>query len=231
MGRFLSADIIVESNGGLLNCHVYAYCRNAAIDKVDYAGTGWISSCWKWVSDNIIEPVVEGAKEFVSSIDLTLTVGFNFSLSLGLLSYSASIGLSVDLKGNIGVQGSLSTSFTTGDVGVAASTFVSVTNAPTIYELNGYSTQIGVSVNGGVIECGGDAIIFNSGGKDYSGYSLSAGLTTPKGPVVVETHVTMTQSTTFLSGNVRNLVSKRGSSRSVHRFGLNSYASRIDMIA
>ena len=231
MGRFLSADIIVVSNGGLLNCHVYAYCRNAAIDKVDYAGTWWLSSCWNWVSDNIIEPVVEGAKEFVNSIDLTFTVGFNISLSLGLLSYSASIGLSVDLKGNIGVQGSVSTSVTTGDIGVAASTFVSVTNAPTIYDLNGYSTQIGVSATGGVIEGGCDTILFNSGGKDYRGYSVSAGLTTPKGPVVVETHVTMSQSTTFLSGNVRNLVSKRGPSRSVYRVGLNRYISRIDMIA
>lgn len=149
--RFISADISILPDKDLRNSNMYAYCRNTPVIGVDSYGTSWWNSCVKWFSDNIVDPIVDGATKLINSIDMTFTIGFSGSVTVGCWTYSASIGLSVDTKGGIGVQGSVSASLGTNiELDATGSVFVTVTNAPTIAALEEDSTQIGMSIEGGL---------------------------------------------------------------------------------
>ena len=139
----------------------------------------WLQACLDWASEKIVKPIVNGIEMFVGDIDMTITVGFSVSASLGLWTYSASVGVSMDFEGNVGIQGSVGVGLTTGGISAGVSGFATITNAPTIYALEGDSTQIGVgfSAMGAGMNIGG--VLFESGNQTYHGVSASIGAALP----------------------------------------------------
>ena len=204
-GRFPLPDVMVASERSFRDNNVYAYCGCEPVGNADIDGNWWPETCINWVSDNIIEPVVEGVeeavnsvKEAVSNINFTLSVGLNFTLSVGTWAFNVQIGLSLDFKGNIAAQATFSGGGTSnGEAGVSLVGTVMMTNAPTIYHLENTSYQIGGSISGipvpflgglpiGTI--GADFnIIPNSEGGNYYGITLGAGAAI-KGSKKVEVH-------------------------------------------
>ena len=216
--RFISADISILPDKDLRNSNMYAYCRNTPVIGVDSYGTSWWNSCVKWFSDNIVDPIVDGATKLINSIDMTFTIGFSGSVTVGCWTYSASIGLSVDTKGGIGVQGSVSASLGTNiELDATGSVFVTVTNAPTIAALEEDSTQIGMSIEGGLVQGSCDQVFFDTTSGTYTGYSIAVGLSAP--PLipmpVVSGHVTQSYTDTIYPKEEKT-VSTRSTARSTN---------------
>ena len=155
-GRFLLSDVLIVPRRSFRDSNVFAYCGCGPVGNVDIDGNWWLETCIDWVSDNIIEPVVEGvegvvnsAKEAISNIDFTFSVGININVSVGIWAFNLQGGLSFDSKGNIAVQGSFTGGATTsGEISASAVIYKMLTNAPTIYHLEDLSYQVGGSVSG-----------------------------------------------------------------------------------
>ena len=192
--RFISPDTVVASDRSLRDSNIFIYCNCEPIGKIDIDGNWWLESCINWVSDNIIEPVVEGVeevansiKEAVSNIDLTVSLGVNASVSLGIWAFNVQWCISFDLKGNIAYQRTLSGgAISSGELGASATGSVMITNAPTVYHLEGMGYQLGASISNipllglPIGTVGTDVnIIPNSNGGYYYGYTISAGVSTP----------------------------------------------------
>ncbi len=78
--------------------------------------------------------------------------------------------------------------------------FYSSTNAPSVYDLQGWSTQAGFSV--GPYAVGSvETIKFNSNGQEYRGTSYGGAITSP---IPVEGHWTLTYATKIFSFNLFN---------------------------
>ena len=100
----------------------------------------------KWIAKNIGKPVVKTIQKHLSCIDLTCSSGINISGTPSFWIFNGQAGLSIDTKGNVAVQASGGDGLTVGTPSVAASFYGSITNAPSINELNGSGYQIGKSV-------------------------------------------------------------------------------------
>ena len=189
--RFLSPDVMVASGRSSRDSNVYAYCGCGPVGNIDIDGNWWLETCIDWVSDNIIEPVVEGvegvvnsAKEAISNIDFTFSVGININVSVGIWAFNLQGGLSFDSKGNIAVQGSFTGGATTsGEISASAVVYRMLTNAPTIYHLEDLSYQVGGSVSGlplfglPIGTLGAELnIIPNTEGGFYKGITWSGGV-------------------------------------------------------
>ena len=89
VGRFISpASVISGANGSLQGFNLYAYCFNNPVNMTDETGhwPEWMEKAAKgicnaaeWVSNNIVEPVVEA----VTSTDWTYSIGLTGTLSAG----------------------------------------------------------------------------------------------------------------------------------------------------
>ena len=50
MGRFISADGVINGNGDLLGYNLYAYCSNNPINRADVLGDAWYNVLFDWVN-------------------------------------------------------------------------------------------------------------------------------------------------------------------------------------
>lgn len=148
MGRFINADAFTSTGQGLLGNNMFAYCGNNPIARADHAGTSWLKTAIKGIVKHIVKPIKKFIESCVSKIDKTYSVGITAGGSLATLAGSGQVGVSVDTKGNVAIQktnavGGTSSTSKTGFVGGVYSMH---TNAPTIYDLNGYGAQAGGTI-------------------------------------------------------------------------------------
>ena len=186
INRCISADLFVMPEKDLRNSNMYSYCRNMVTCGIDPDGTKWWQAVLNWAAEKIVEPIVNGVESLIGDVDMTITLGFSITASIGFWTYSASVGISMDFEGNIGVHGSVAAGLTTGDVSLGVAGFVTVTNAPTVHALEGDSTQIGATAAFGP-RASVDAVMFESDGNEYYGVSVGIGAATPK----LEGHATI----------------------------------------
>lgn len=99
----------------------------------------------KWVAKNIVKPVVKSVQKGLSKIDLTYSTGVNVSGTPSAWIFNSQIGMSMDTKGNVAIQATGGGGVTGGTPSISISGYSSITNAPSINELNDMGYQIGGS--------------------------------------------------------------------------------------
>ena len=185
--RFVNADIYIIASVEAVSTNVYAYCRDEPVKHSDIMGKWWFNDCVNWFNKNIVDPIVDAydaVNEFIAeNIRGTFSFGVNVSGTFGMWSFYAQIGISMDFKGNIGIQYGYGGGASTSNAAISAGIYVSGTNAPTIYYLNGAGAQFGGSVSGKVgglsAMTGAEVdIIPYSEEETYYGVTLSGGIGT-----------------------------------------------------
>ena len=200
-GRFISQDDtqFIDSQH-LMGLHLYVYCQNNPVAMRDSAGTvptivgpAWIKNLWE-NSKKIINRV----EEKFSQINLTYSRGIGFNVSVFCLSFGAQGGMSIDAKGNIAPQFTLSGGTTSSSgFGISVVSYQTTTNAPDIHKLAGPGGQIGgsitVPIEGVPVVFGGDInVIPDFDNSDtYLGYTKVAGVSLMPGDIDGELHTTV----------------------------------------
>ena len=203
VGRFINADNLVSDVGGdVLGNNMFAYCLNNPVNMSDPSGhwPQWLKNTVKWVAKNIGKPVVKAFQKALSKVDLTYSTGVNVSGTQSAWSFNGQIGVSMDTKGNVAIQASGGGGVTSGTPSISVSSYRSITNAPSINELNGMGYQIGgsaiIPVGGVPVAVGGDFNIIpdQERNKAYYGGTLTRGLAagSPGGEFHVEWGTTVT---------------------------------------
>lgn len=117
LGRFLSADPIVQSPGEPQTLNRYSYVGNNPLSRVDPSGYGWLSKVWNAITGavkSIVSAVVNVVKEVISNpvvqavaaIAVAPWAGFYIGSTLGL-STAAGYAISGFTAGFIASGGSL----------------------------------------------------------------------------------------------------------------------------
>ncbi len=199
VGRFISADSVISGVGGeVLGYNQFAYCFNNPVNMEDESGNWpkWIKNAVKWVAKNVVKPVVKTVEKVFSKVDLTYSVGLNISGTPSAFNFNLQGGISIDTKGNIAIQGSFGGGVTGGTPSISISGYRSITNAPSINELNGMGYQIGGSATIPPVAVGGDFNIIPDleRNRTYYGVTLTGGLAagSPGGEFHVEWGTTVT---------------------------------------
>ena len=174
---------------------MYAYCRNNPVNMSDASGNWPISikDGIKWLAKNVVKPIIDKTESLLSKCNYTYSTGVNLSGTPGIFFGNIQGGMSVDTKGNVGLQGSIAVGVTGTNPGYSGSVTVyqMTTNAPSIDKLESMGYQIGgtvgVPVEGIPVALGGDFNIIPDSelGKTYYGTTSNAGI----GSVGMEFHV------------------------------------------
>ena len=173
--------------GNLSGYNLFAYCFNNPVNMDDYCGNWpeWAKNAVKWVSTNIVKPIVKAAQRVLSKVDLTYSTGVNVSGTPSGWIFNGQVGVSADTKGNVAVQASGGGGLTTASPGISMTSFKSVTNASSIDKLEGPYYQIGGSVaapvEGVPLAIGGDVMFMPDTllNKGYFGLTGNLGFGTP----------------------------------------------------
>ena len=150
--------------------------------RIDEAG-----HAWKWWDDfwNDVKDWLEEKKEEAESKpNITVSYGYTGSVIFGG-GGSASIGLTSDTKGNVGIA--ITTNGGGGFPSVGVGNYVSINNAPTIDAQKGLGTAVGASGGPGLAGGGEyNMIIDRTTGKVYHGGTVA--VTVGFYPTIVEVH-------------------------------------------
>ena len=188
MGRFINGDSVIAGVGGSIKGYnLFAYCFNNPVNLNDPSGNWpkWIKNTVKWVAKNIVKPVVKTVQNTLSKIDLTYSTGISVSGTPGAFIFNGQIGVSIDTKGNFAIQGSVGGGATTGGSGISGTQYQTITNAPSINELNDMYYQVGGSVaaivEGVPLAAGGDVVYMPDADANtgYFGLSKNVGFGSP----------------------------------------------------
>ena len=189
-GRFISADSVIAGVGGnIKGYNLFAYCFNNPVNMTDNSGTwpSWndikagFKNAVKWTTSNILQPMTNNIQVALSNVDATYSTGISLSVTPSGFVFNFQIGLSVDTDGNVAIQDSLGTGFTSGTPGMSASIYQTVTNAPSVTNLTGPGNQMGGSFtlpSGAPATIGADINIIPSPdeNKIYYGCTLNNGV-------------------------------------------------------
>ena len=191
--RFISPDILLDENAGVLKLNTYIYVANNPVNNSDASGHWIFKDAIKWFAKNVTQPIVEGVESLLKDVNFTLSIGFVGSFSLGFWAYSGQIGVSMDARGNFAIQATGSVALTTGTPGVSGGVYVFATNAPNIDNLEDEALGIGGSVSCGYM-LGGEVNIIPdyANDKTYYGATLVLGVGTPGGEVHISGAYTAT---------------------------------------
>lgn len=200
---------------------MFCYCLNNPVNNAYYMGNkaitirGYSVDSQKWAAATIKYGTIGAMNKLMSNPNLfavenedfgfTFSKGINASVSLVEAGINGQIGIAVDLKGNIAIQGSVSANLGLGSWGASISSYETITNAPSVDYHNGYSFDVGGSFC--TVVFGGFEIISipdKDINKMYYGITKYAGISTP----VVEFHVGMGYTTTFFKLNVFEVISE-----------------------
>ena len=130
--------------------------------------------------------MLEDKKEkAATNVDITSTVGVTANGAFGAAG-SASLGLTEDTKGNVGISFTINGGGGFPSAGVGA--FLSVNNAPTIYEQSGPGTTVGASGGPWAVAVGGEYNILINEEENcvYHGATFSG--TVGLYPTIIEVH-------------------------------------------
>ncbi len=97
------------------------------------------------IYEDVLLPTGKAIRDGLSTLDLTYSTGLNLSGTLGHLNFNIQGGVSIDTKGNVVAQWTPAFGGSSAQKGVSASIYETVTNAPSVDNLNGLGTQMGVS--------------------------------------------------------------------------------------
>ena len=183
---------------------MFAYCLNNPVNLDDSEGNWpqWLKDGVKWVTKEIVKPIVKAIQNGLAEVDLTLSTGFNVSGTTSFWIFNGQLGVSVDTKGNVAIQQSFGGGLTTGEPSISGTAYASITNAPNIDKLDGPFYQVGGSIAapvGGIPAAAGGDIVFMPDAelnKGYFGLTGNIGFGTPGAEVHVEWGNTSTFSTT-----------------------------------
>ena len=172
---------------------MFAYCLNNPVNGADPNGlvSQWIKNAIRWLVDDIGKPCVKAIQSATDDLELTFSIGVNISGSPSFWSFNGQYGISIDAKGNVAEQYSYMGGITTGSPSCSGSLFVSMTDAPDIYALNGQTAQFGGSfatmVDWLPAYLGGDIMIIPSeNSRVYYGLTSNVGIGTPGNEFHVE---------------------------------------------
>lgn len=162
------------------------------------------------MEEHHISKKVNLVTKILSNINYTNSVGINVSGTLGIWTYDGSLGVSVDAKGNIGIQYSYAGGVTvSSEPSLAIAVYETATNAPDIYTLEGDGASAGgavvSSVSGIPVFASGDVVIVgdvNNKEKHYYGVTGAVGVGTPEGG---EMHIEISGTKTVWSTNIKEL--------------------------
>ncbi len=203
--RFINSDNLISgTDGDIKGYNLFAYCFNNPINMDDQNGHwfSWIKNTVKWLTKNIIKPVVKKIQNTLSKVNVTSTQGINISGTPSAFIFNLQAGVSTDTKGNVAVQGSFGGGVTGGTPGASITAYQNITNAPNIEKLNGPSYQIGgsagVPIHAIPLAVGGDFNIIPDSdlNKTYFGATGNIGFGTPGGELHIEWGETTTWSVT-----------------------------------
>ena len=173
IGRFINSDNITDSGAGVLGYNTYLYCGNNPVNSSDPSGHWLIKDAIKQIAQKVSEKVRVWKEKVVDNTG-TLQVGTTFSGCL-IVQGNFSGAFAFDKRGNVGC------SFAAGGGGgspsVSLCEFFTVTEAPSIIDLNGKSFQIGGSVDFSGISVGAEYTgMMDSYGEIYSGMTTAVGV-------------------------------------------------------
>ena len=153
----------------------------------------FVKKAIKWLFSDVLDPAVEGVEYLLSKVDLTYTHGISVSGTPSGVIFAIQGGITIDTKGNIAIQGALSSGFTGGSPGFSIMEYQTITNASSFEKIEGFGTQIGGSLAYGVA-VGADLNIMEDSetGEMYLGGTYSEGVGTPGGELHVEMGMTGT---------------------------------------
>ena len=169
-----------------------------------------VCSTAKRINKDEMSKKVNLVTKIFSNINYTDTKGINVSGTIGAWTYDASIGISIDFKGNIGIQYSYAGGVTaSAGPSIAIAAYETTTNAPDIYTLEGDGASVGgamvSSVSGIPAFVSGDIVIVgdvNSTDKHYNGVTGAVGVGVPEGE---EMHIEISGTETVWSTNIKEL--------------------------
>ena len=203
-GRFLNADGYISTQTGLLGHNMYIYCNSNPVNLMDENGCApqSIKNIVQITVQYIIDPAVQSFEDFITKYDYTLSIGNGGNGSLSFLSAGTQKGVSFDTKGNIAIQETVAAGPTSSKVGLAENCYFCITNAPSIYALEGLGAQIGGSFAIPIPETpigvifGGEINYIpnfsNNTSNDYYGITGSLGVGLPGTEVHAEVTYTQT---------------------------------------
>lgn len=158
---------------------MFAYCLGNPVGMLDQNGElpKCIEDFGKSIMNKHIKPTAKKIKQELSEIDLTYSSGVSSTLIpfVGLINAQSCI--SIDTKGNVAIQSSVGGGVTTGTPGTSITRYSTITNAPSVEQLNGLGYQLGGSmgfpVEGIPMVFGGDFNIIPDRSKNTTYYGLT----------------------------------------------------------
>ena len=186
--RFLNADGYFQSGENILDTNMSAYCRNNPVIHVYHNG----NLCAKDGAEGagspknrLVKNIIRLIHKITSSVPLTFSSGASFSATPSIWNFNLQAVTSLDTRGNIAIQLTYSSGITSSNPGWSATSYQTITNAPSIERLEGEGYQIGGSfgmpVYGVPLSAGRDFVFipYQDNNGSYFGLSRTDGFGSP----------------------------------------------------
>jgi RHS repeat-associated protein len=196
IGRFISADTIVPGSNPLT-----VWPSDAVAGRV-----------WRTQGSGLVNPQNLNRYTYVQNNPLgntdptghcTVAVGIGFSAFAGI-GIRGGLTFAIDGEGNFAILAGLGGGGYS-SIGGGVEFSLSGTTAPTVYQLEGQSVQVGVSITAGP-GAGAELEAFTDGQQDYFGGTVSVGVGAQQAPVPflapVGVHGTMVNDTIIAAGPI-----------------------------
>ena len=207
MGRFINADVYVSTGQGILGNNMFAYCGNNPVIRYDSSGNYFcvLGAETYGFLGNTLDQYIGGKSGGIGGgyaiekddliPDITHTKSITVSAAMGDYIATKSLGLSTDYMGSHALQDSTALGVTSG-TGTGFGVTHTFTNAKSVFDLEGESTNVGFSF-GTYYVLSIDLVIFSPASDPSSTkYGISIGVSVGVG---LEAHCSYTNTSTLFS--------------------------------